>query len=150
MICWLFPLVSDTVIEFLGLTVVQVSQNQAAVISDPQNHIFVVKDAGFVAFAIEGTFDVLSIVDQTHLPTIVKDRVTGATLGWTHEVKMKSRISTQQEKEYVVATLWAVLLFVNLGLTCSCVSTALMFLPVIVQSYKEETISNCLGPDRAS
>jgi hypothetical protein len=28
--------VSDTVIEFQGLTVVQVSQNQAAVISDPQ------------------------------------------------------------------------------------------------------------------
>ena len=29
-------LVSDTAIEFNGLTVVQVSQNQAAVISDPQ------------------------------------------------------------------------------------------------------------------
>lgn len=28
--------VSDTVIEFQGLTVVQVSQNQAAVVSDPQ------------------------------------------------------------------------------------------------------------------
>ena len=32
---------SDTVINFQGLTVVQVSQNQAAVVSDPQNHIFV-------------------------------------------------------------------------------------------------------------
>ncbi len=31
----LFP-VSDTVIQFQGLTVVQVSQNQAAVVSDPQ------------------------------------------------------------------------------------------------------------------
>jgi hypothetical protein len=31
-------LVSDTAIEFNGLTVVQVSQNQAAVISDPQVH----------------------------------------------------------------------------------------------------------------
>lgn len=106
MLISLFPhVVSDTVIEFLGLTVVQVSQNQAAVISDPQNHIFVVKDAGFVAFAVEGTFDVLSIVDQTHLPSMVKDRVTGAILGGTHEVKMKSQIGTQQEKEYVVATL---------------------------------------------
>jgi hypothetical protein len=102
-----FLSVSDTVIEFLGLTVVQVSQNQAAVISDPQNHIFVVKNSGFVAFAIEGTYDVLSIVDQTHLPTIVKDRITGSILGWTHEVKMKSKISTntQQDKDYVVATL---------------------------------------------
>lgn len=81
------------------------SQNQAAVISDPQNHIFVIKNTGFVAFAIEGTYDVLSIVDQTHLPSVVKDRITGATLGWTHEVKMKSRINSKEEREYVVATL---------------------------------------------
>ncbi|KAG6849588.1 hypothetical protein H0H93_007173 [Arthromyces matolae] len=88
-----------------GLTVVQVSQNQAAVISDPQNHIFVIKNSGFVAFAIEGTYDVLSIVDQTHLPSVVKDRLTGVTLGSTHEVKMKSRVGSGEEKEYVVATL---------------------------------------------
>ncbi|KAF5387063.1 hypothetical protein D9615_001790 [Tricholomella constricta] len=95
---------SDTVIVFQGLTVVQVSQNQAAVVSDPQNHIFVIKNSGFVAFAIEGTYDVLSIVDQTHLPGVVKDRLTGVTLGWTHEVKMKSKVSSKEEKEYVVAT----------------------------------------------
>ena len=99
---------SDTVIEFQGLTVVQVSQNQAAVVSDPQNHIFVVKNSGFVAYAIEGTYDVLSIVDQTHLPTVVKDKLTGVVLGWTHEVKMKSKIGNAQEKEYVVATLYDV------------------------------------------
>ncbi|KIM80892.1 hypothetical protein PILCRDRAFT_72918 [Piloderma croceum F 1598] len=81
---------SDTAIEFNGLTVVQVSQNQAAVISDPQNRIFVVKNSGFVAFAIEGSYDVLAIVDQTHLPGVIKDKSTGVTLGWTHEVKMKS------------------------------------------------------------
>jgi regulator of protease activity HflC (stomatin/prohibitin superfamily) len=81
---------SDTVIEYNGLTVVQVSQNQAAVVSDPQNRIFVVKNSGFVAFAIEGTYDVLAIVDQTHLPGVVKDKSTGVILGWTHEVKMKS------------------------------------------------------------
>ena len=78
----LFATVSDTVITFQGLTVVQVSQNQAAVVSDPQNQIFVIKNAGFVAFAIEGTYDVLAIVDQTHLPGVVKDRVTGVILGW--------------------------------------------------------------------
>lgn len=61
---------------------VQVSQNQAAVISDPQNRIFVVKNSGFVAFAIEGTYDVLGVVDQTHLPGVVKDASTGVTLGW--------------------------------------------------------------------
>lgn len=98
--------VSDTVIEFQGLTVVQVSQNQAAVVSDPQNHIFVIKNSGFVAYAIEGTYDVLSIVDQTHLPTVIKDKLTSVILGWTHEVKMKSRVSGREEKEYVVATLY--------------------------------------------
>jgi hypothetical protein len=98
-------IVSDTVIEFKGLTVVQVSQNQAAVVSDPQNHIFVIKNSGFVAFAVEGTYDVLSIVDQTHLPTAVRDGITGVTLGWTHEVKMRSKVSTREEKEYVVALL---------------------------------------------
>ncbi|KAK2460564.1 hypothetical protein APHAL10511_007034 [Amanita phalloides] len=95
---------SDTVIEFNGLTVVQVSQNQAAVVSDPQNHVFVVKNSGFVAFAIAGAYKVLSIVDQTHLPGIVHDKLSGVVLGSTHEVKMKSKIGGGQEKDYVVAT----------------------------------------------
>lgn len=95
---------SDTVIDFQGLTVVQVSQNQAAVVSDPQNQVFVVKNSGFVAYAMEGAYDVLSIVDQTHLPTVLKDRLTGVTLGWTHEVIMKSKVSMKEEKDYVVAT----------------------------------------------
>ncbi|KAL0566157.1 hypothetical protein V5O48_015863 [Marasmius crinis-equi] len=95
--------VSDTVIEFLGITVVQVSQNQAAVISDPQNQIFVIRNAGFAAFAVEGTYDVLAIVDQTHLPTQVKDKVTGSILGSTYEVKMKSRVNSREERDYVVA-----------------------------------------------
>ena len=97
--------VSDTVIEFNGLTVVQVSQNQAAVVSDPQNHVFVIKNSGFVAYAIEGTYNVLSIVDQTHLPTVIKDRITNVTLGWSHEVKMKSRTGSGAKEEYVVALL---------------------------------------------
>jgi hypothetical protein len=104
--CICLLIVSDTVISFHGLTIVQVSQNQAAVISDPQNHIFVIKNAGFVAFAAEGSYDVLSIVDQTHLPGVVKDRITKVTLGWTHEVKMKSKIGDKEERDYVVATLY--------------------------------------------
>jgi hypothetical protein len=59
---------------------------------------------GFVALAIEGSYDVLAVVDQTHLPTKVKDRVTGATLGSTYEVKMKSKIK-DSSSEYVVALL---------------------------------------------
>ena len=107
----LYNLVSDTVVEFQGLTIVRVSQNQAAVVSDPQNHVFVIKNAGFVAYAIEGTYNVLSIVDQTHLPTIIKDKLTGITLGSTHEVKMKSKVGEGVEKEYVVATLLVSCLF---------------------------------------
>ncbi|PPR04948.1 hypothetical protein CVT24_010406 [Panaeolus cyanescens] len=95
---------SDTVIEFQGLTIVQVSQNQAAVVSDPQNQVFVVKNGGFVACAVEGTYDVLSVVDQTHLPTVMTDKKTEVILGSTHEVKMKSVIDGRQQKEYVVAT----------------------------------------------
>lgn len=93
-------------IEHLGLIVVQVSQNQAAVISDPQNKIFVVKNSGFVALSIEGSYEVLSVVDQTHLPNPIKDRVTGATLGWSHEVKMRSRTGAGKEQDYVVALLY--------------------------------------------
>jgi len=93
---------SDTVVEFLGLTILQVSQNQAAVISDPANHIFVVKNAGFVALALEGSYSILAVVDQTHLPNKVIDPVTRQILGATHEVKMKSTISGTHS-EYVVA-----------------------------------------------
>lgn len=85
---------------------VQVSQNQAAVVSDPQNHVFVVKNSGFVAYAIEGTYNVLSIVDQTHLPTMIKDRITNVVLGWSHEVTMQSRTGTGTKQDYVVALLY--------------------------------------------
>ncbi|KZT69996.1 hypothetical protein DAEQUDRAFT_235048 [Daedalea quercina L-15889] len=94
---------SDTVIEFQGLTVVQVSQNQAAVVSDPQNHTFVIKNTGFVAYAIEGAYRVLAIVDQTHLPTAITDNVTKNILGWMHEVTMKSSLRDGAQRDYVMA-----------------------------------------------
>ena len=46
--------------------------------------------------------DVLSVVDQTHLPNVVQDRVTGSVLGSTHEVVMKSRLGNKEEK-FIVA-----------------------------------------------
>ncbi|KAI0246092.1 hypothetical protein BJV78DRAFT_197706 [Lactifluus subvellereus] len=96
---------SDTVINFQGLTVVQVSQNQAAVISDPQNQIFVLKNSGFVAYGITGSYDVLAIVDQTHLPNLIKDHVTGAILGRSLEVRMSSTTGPMDSatRDYVVA-----------------------------------------------
>jgi len=96
---------SDTVINFQGLTIVQVSQNQAAVVSDPQNHIFIVKNTGFAAYAITGSYDVLAIVDQTHLPHPIKDHITGSILGHSLEVRMSSitGLTNSATKDYVVA-----------------------------------------------
>jgi hypothetical protein len=68
--------------------------------------VFVCVNTGFVAFAIEGTYNVLAIVDQTHLPSAVKDRITGVTLGSTYEVAMRSRTGHGQEKDYIVALLY--------------------------------------------
>jgi len=100
--------VSDTVINFQGLTLVQVAQNQAAIVSDPQNHIFVLKNSGFVAYGAIGSYDVLAIVDQTHLPNVIKDRVTGAVLGRSLEVRMSSNtgLVNSATKDYVVALLY--------------------------------------------
>ena len=104
---FLNPEVSDTVINFQGLTVVQVSQNQAAVISDPQNHIFVLKNTGFVAYGMAGSYDVLAIVYQTHLPHPIKDHVTGSVLGRRLEVRMSSNSgpANSTSESYVVALL---------------------------------------------
>ena len=56
--------------------------------------------------ALEGSYKVLSVVDQTHLPNAIRDAVTGNTLGWTHEVKMSSIIGKANAKQdYVVALL---------------------------------------------
>ena len=96
---------SDTVIEFQGLTIVQVSQNQAAVISDPSNKIFVFKNGGFAALALTGNYNILSIIDQTHLDTVVKDNVTKAVLGWTQEVRMRRSTGGSGERDFVVALL---------------------------------------------
>ena len=62
-----------------------------------------VKNAGFVAYGIAGSYDCLAIVDQTHLPNAIKDRVTKVVLGHTHEVRMHTANAKQ---EFVVATLF--------------------------------------------
>ncbi|KAI0269647.1 hypothetical protein BGY98DRAFT_1101011 [Russula aff. rugulosa BPL654] len=76
---------SDTVINFQGLTVVQ--------------------NSGFVSYGIHGSYDVLAIVDQTHLPNAIKDHVTGSILGRSLEVRMSSNAGAAGSKpeSYVVA-----------------------------------------------
>jgi hypothetical protein len=94
---------------------VQVSQNQAAVISDPQNHIFVLKNSGFVAHGVTGSYDILAIVDQTHLPNLIKDHVTGAVLGRSLEVRAPSNVGSANAnsatKDHVVALLYVFVFF---------------------------------------
>jgi len=77
-----------------------------AVIRDLQNNIFVLKNAGFVAFSLTGAYSVLSIIDQAHLDTVVKDDVTSMVLGWTQEVKMRCNTGSKAgDREFVVALL---------------------------------------------
>lgn len=79
-------LVPDEKFSKLGLTVVQVSQNQAAVILDPQMRVFVISDGGFVAMATKGAYKVLGLVDKTHLRDAVIDRHSKQVLGHTQTV----------------------------------------------------------------
>lgn len=83
-------LVPDAALSKLGLTIVQVSQNQAAVCLDPQNRVFVVADGGFVAMATDGAYRVLGLVDQTHLRNKVSDPYSKQTLGHTQQISMPS------------------------------------------------------------
>ena len=76
------------------------------VISDPQNNFFVLKNTGFVAFSLTGDYNVLSVIDQAHLDTVVKDDFTSTVLGWTQEVKMRCNTGSKAgEREFVVALL---------------------------------------------
>lgn len=87
---------SSTVLSFNGFVSVQVSQNQAAVIADPANQIFVLKseflpvfpspssltrfpaaDGGFVSLSVEGSYRVLGVVDGVNLRNQVVDPLSG-------------------------------------------------------------------------
>jgi hypothetical protein len=83
-------MVPDQGLSKLGLTIVQVSQNQAAVCLDPQMRVFVVSDGGFVAMATKGTYKVLGLVDQTHLKDAVIDHHSKQVLGHTQTVRLPS------------------------------------------------------------
>ncbi|CAK9785710.1 hypothetical protein CC85DRAFT_279757, partial [Cutaneotrichosporon oleaginosum] len=90
-------LVPDEDLQRLGLTIVQVAQNQAAVCLDPQMRVFVVSDRGFVAMATSGAYKVLGLVDKTHLSDPVVDRHSKQILGHTQSVRLPNQA-------YVAAT----------------------------------------------
>ncbi|ORY52173.1 hypothetical protein BCR35DRAFT_19376 [Leucosporidium creatinivorum] len=94
---------SSTVLSFNGFVSVQVSQNQAAVIADPANQIFVLKNGGFVSLSVEGSYRVLGVVDGVNLRNEVIDPLSGGreqrVLGHYEEVSLDSN-----GRKYVVAT----------------------------------------------
>ncbi|KAI9348961.1 hypothetical protein DFJ73DRAFT_934580 [Zopfochytrium polystomum] len=80
-----------TPIDCLGLTTVMVGQSEAAVVLDPSNRVFIVRNSGFAAFGAQGRFRVVAIVDtlnlgDKHAHYEDKDRKSGRILGWKRDV----------------------------------------------------------------
>jgi hypothetical protein len=54
--------------------------------------------------SLVGSYSILAVIDQTHLSTVVRDKVTNAILGWTQEVRMTRNTGRDGgNKEFVVA-----------------------------------------------
>ncbi|KAK4056404.1 hypothetical protein OIO90_002547 [Microbotryomycetes sp. JL221] len=94
---------ASTVISFNGLLACQVSQNQAAVVCDPANQVFILKNGGFVAMSLEGSYRVLATVDTVNLKNKVVDPFSNSketrVLGHYEQVEMET-----DHKRFVVAT----------------------------------------------
>ncbi|GAA5863575.1 hypothetical protein JCM8547_007289 [Rhodosporidiobolus lusitaniae] len=100
------PLVylSNPVISFGGFSSLQVSGNQAAVVANPANQVFLVKNGGFCALSLNGEYRTLAVVDQVNLKQKVVDPLAAnnetRTLGNYEEVFMP----TSGKQNYVAAT----------------------------------------------
>ncbi|KAI9364373.1 hypothetical protein DFJ73DRAFT_809060 [Zopfochytrium polystomum] len=80
-----------TPIDCLGLTTVLVGQSEAAVVLDPSNRVFIVRNSGFAAYGAQGRFRVVAIVDTLNLGNEHayyedNDRTNGRILGWKRDV----------------------------------------------------------------
>ncbi|KAI9325012.1 hypothetical protein DFJ73DRAFT_767876 [Zopfochytrium polystomum] len=78
-------------IDCLGLTTVMVGQSEAAVVLDPSNRVFIVRNSGFAAFGAQGRFRVVAVVDtlnlgNEHAHYEDNDRKNGRILGWKRDV----------------------------------------------------------------
>ncbi|KAJ3388748.1 hypothetical protein HDU84_009444 [Entophlyctis sp. JEL0112] len=98
-------------LDALGLTTVLVGQSEAgestpmrkkdfylqtqAVVMDPSNKIFVIRNSGFAAYGAQGKFKVIEIVDTLNLGDnhAVYEKLpngqNGPVLGWKRDVKIK-------------------------------------------------------------
>ncbi|KAI8609629.1 hypothetical protein BC830DRAFT_1070712, partial [Chytriomyces sp. MP71] len=81
-------------IDVLGLTTVLVGQSEAAVVLDPANRIFVIRNSGFAAYGAEGRFKVIEIVDtlnlgDDHAHYEERPKGKGPILGWKRDVSIQ-------------------------------------------------------------
>ncbi|KAJ3126065.1 hypothetical protein HK100_010461 [Physocladia obscura] len=81
-------------IDSLGLTTVLVGQSEAAVVMDPANRIFVIRNSGFAAYGSQGRFKVIDIVDtlnlgdgHAHYEKLANGK-NGPVLGWKRDVSI--------------------------------------------------------------
>ncbi|GAA5942702.1 hypothetical protein JCM10213_005947 [Rhodosporidiobolus nylandii] len=94
---------SSPVINFGGFTAVQVAGNQAAIVCDPSNRAFLVKNGGFCALSLNGHYRVLGVVDQVNLEKKVIDPQAAKEqrlLGRYQQITMNAADGTS----YVAAT----------------------------------------------
>ncbi|KAJ3066010.1 hypothetical protein HDU98_010665 [Podochytrium sp. JEL0797] len=80
-------------IDVLGLTTCLVGQSEAAVVLDPANRIFVIRNSGFAAYGAQGRFKVIDIVDtlnlgDEHAHYEQRPSGRGPVLGWKRDVKI--------------------------------------------------------------
>ncbi|KAJ3135556.1 cytochrome c oxidase subunit 1 [Physocladia obscura] len=81
-------------IDTLGLTTVLVGQSEAAVVMDPANRIFVIRNSGFAAYGSQGRFKVIDIVDTLNLGDghahyeKLANGSNGPVLGWKRDVSI--------------------------------------------------------------
>ncbi|KAJ3207050.1 hypothetical protein HDU83_003584 [Entophlyctis luteolus] len=81
-------------LDTLGLTTVLVGQSEAAVVMDPANRIFVIRNSGFAAYGAQGTFKVIEIVDtlnlgDEHAHYETRPTGKGPILGWKRDVAIQ-------------------------------------------------------------
>ncbi|KAI8614760.1 hypothetical protein BC830DRAFT_1045882, partial [Chytriomyces sp. MP71] len=83
-------------LDLLGLTTVLVGQSEAAVVMNPSNKIFIVRNSGFAAYGAQGRFRVIDIVDTLNLGDAhahYESQLSGSSqrkvvLGWKRDVKI--------------------------------------------------------------
>ncbi|KAJ3060179.1 hypothetical protein HDU98_003816, partial [Podochytrium sp. JEL0797] len=101
-------------LDVLGLTTCLVGQSEAAVVVDPCNRIFVIRNSGFVAYGSQGRFKVIAIVDTLNLGDDhahyerQPNGARGAILGWKRDVQIVLSEGASSKTPITVATFFLI------------------------------------------